>query len=346
MLNVAVVGASGYTGVELLRLLHCHPAVAVTCITSEQSAGRPVADVFPTLRDRYAQVLENLEPVRVAEKADLIFTALPHKAAMEVVPTFLKLGKRVVDLSADYRFSDAAVYEKWYEPHMNPENLKEAVYGLPEVRREKIVDARLVGNPGCYPTSVILGLMPLLKRRLIDPSTIIADSKSGVSGAGRGAKVENLYCEVNDGFKAYGVGGVHRHIPEIEQELSLLAGERIAITFTPHLVPMDRGILSTIYARLTGEASVAELVKLYAEFYEGEPFVRVLPVGNVPSTAHVRGSNFCDIGLAVDSRTGRVVVVSAIDNLVKGAAGQAVQNMNIMYGFPEAMGLEGLPLFP
>ena len=346
MLNVAVVGASGYTGVELLRLLHCHPEVAVTCITSEQSAGRPVADVFPTLRGRYGQVLENLEPVRVAEKADLVFTALPHKAAMEVVPTFLKLGKRVVDLSADYRFSDAAVYEQWYEPHMNPENLKEAVYGLPEVRRDKIGDARLVGNPGCYPTSVILGLMPLLKNRLIDISTIIADSKSGVSGAGRGAKVENLYCEVNEGFKAYGVGGAHRHIPEIEQELSLLAGERITITFTPHLVPMDRGILSTIYARLTGNASLAELVKLYAEFYGGEPFVRVLPVGYVPSTAHVRGSNFCDIGLAVDSRTGRVVVVSAIDNLVKGAAGQAVQNMNIMYGFPEAMGLEGLPLFP
>ncbi|GLI38631.1 N-acetyl-gamma-glutamyl-phosphate reductase [Geobacter hydrogenophilus] len=346
MLNVAVVGASGYTGVELLRLLYCHPEVAVTCITSEQSAGRPVAVVFPTLRNRYAQVLENLEPVRVAQKADLIFTALPHKAAMEVVPTFLELGKRVVDLSADYRFNDPAVYEKWYEPHMNPENLKEAVYGLPEIRREKIGDARLVGNPGCYPTSVILGLMPLLNKRLIDPSTVIADSKSGVSGAGRGAKVENLYCEVNDGFKAYGVGGVHRHIPEIEQELSLLAGKPITITFTPHLVPMDRGILSTVYARLTGTVSVAELVKLYAEFYDGEPFVRVLPAGNVPSTAHVRGSNFCDIGLAVDGRTGRVIVVSAIDNLVKGAAGQAVQNMNIMYGFPEAMGLEGLPLFP
>jgi len=346
MLNVAVVGASGYTGVELLRLLYCHPEVAVTCITSEQSAGRPIADVFPTLRGRYGQVLENLEPVRVAEKSDLVFTALPHKAAMEVVPTFLKLGRRVIDLSADYRFNDAAVYEQWYEPHMNPESLKEAVYGLPEVRREKIGGARLVGNPGCYPTSVILGLMPLLKKSLIDTTTIIADSKSGVSGAGRGAKVENLYCEVNDGFKAYGVGGVHRHIPEIEQELSVLAGERITITFTPHLVPMDRGILSTIYARLSGNATSADLVKLYDDFYDGEPFVRVLPAGSVPSTSHVRGSNFCDIGIVVDSRTGRVVVVSAIDNLVKGAAGQAVQNLNIMYGFPETLGLEGLPLFP
>ncbi|WP_298433134.1 N-acetyl-gamma-glutamyl-phosphate reductase [Geobacter sp.] len=346
MLKVAVVGASGYTGVELLRLLHSHPEVAVTCITSEQSAGKAVADVFPTLRNRYGQTLENLEPVRVADKADLIFTALPHKAAMEVVPTFLRLGKRVVDLSADYRFHDAAVYEEWYEPHMNPELLSEAVYGLPEVRREKIVGARLVGNPGCYPTSVILALQPLLRNGLIDPATIIADSKSGVSGAGRGAKVDNLYCEVNEGFKAYGVGGLHRHTPEIEQELSLLVGAKVTISFTPHLVPMDRGILSTVYARLTAAKSGAELAALFADYYGGEQFVRVLPSGSYPSTAHVRGANFCDLGVTVDERTGRVIVVSAIDNLVKGAAGQAVQNMNIMCGFPEGLGLEGLPLFP
>ncbi|WP_298272845.1 N-acetyl-gamma-glutamyl-phosphate reductase [Geobacter sp.] len=346
MLKVAVVGASGYTGVELLRLLHSHPEVAVTCITSEQSAGKPVADVFPTLRKRYGQILENLEPVRVADKADFIFTALPHKAAMEVVPTFLRLGKRIVDLSADYRFHDAAVYEEWYEPHMNPELLSEAVYGLPEVRRDRIVGARLVGNPGCYPTSVILALQPLLRNGLIDPATIIADSKSGVSGAGRGAKVDNLYCEVNEGFKAYGVGGVHRHTPEIEQELSLLAGAKVTISFTPHLVPMDRGILSTVYARLTTAKSGAELAALFADYYGGEQFVRMLPSGSYPSTAHVRGANFCDLGVAVDGRTGRVIVVSAIDNLVKGAAGQAVQNMNIMCGFPEGLGLEGLPFFP
>lgn len=346
MLKVAVVGASGYTGVELLRLLHCHPEVAVTCITSEQSAGKPVAEVFPTLRNRYSKVLENLEPVRVAEKADLVFTALPHKAAMEVVPTFLKLGKRVIDLSADYRFSDASVYEQWYEPHMNPELLEKAVYGLPEVRRAKIKGAKLVGNPGCYPTSVILGLMPLLKNGLVDLTTIVADSKSGVSGAGRSTKVENLFCEVNEGFKAYGVGGVHRHIPEIEQELSLAAGEPVTISFTPHLVPMDRGILSTMYARLSASASADDLVELYADFYNGEPFVRILSAGSFPSTAHVRGSNFCDIGIAVDSRAGRVIVVSAIDNLVKGAAGQAVQNMNIVCGLPETLALDGLALFP
>lgn len=346
MLKVAIVGASGYTGVELLRILHCHPEVAITCVTSEQSAGKAISEVFPTLRSRYNLVLENLEPVRIADRADFIFTALPHKAAMEVVPTFLKLGKRVVDLSADYRLRDAKEYEAWYEPHMNPALLEQSVYGLPELRREKITGADLVANPGCYPTSVILGLAPILKKKLIDPATIIADSKSGVSGAGRSSKVDNLYCEVNEGFKAYGVGGAHRHIPEIEQELSLLAGKQLKITFTPHLVPMDRGILSTIYATPTSAVSSAELLELYRAYYQGEAFVRILPEGSFPSTSHVRGSNFCDIGLAVDNRTGRIVVVSAIDNLIKGASGQAVQNMNIMNGFPENLGLESLALFP
>lgn len=346
MLNVAIVGASGYTGLELIRILHCHPEVAVTCLTSEQSAGKRISEVFPTLRGRCDLILENLEPVRVAEKADIIFTALPHKAAMEVVPTFLKLGKRVIDLSADYRLSDPAVYGQWYEPHLNPSNLKKAVYGLPEIRRAKIRGAKLVANPGCYPTSIILGLTPLLKNGLIHPHSIIADSASGVTGAGRAAKVDSLYCEVNEGYKAYGVGGVHRHTPEIEQELSLLAGEPLKITFTPHLVPMDRGILSTIYAAPLKELTTAGLVTLYEEFYHGEPFVRVLPQGNLPSTAFVRGSNFCDIALLVDPRTGRVIIVSAIDNLVKGASGQAVQNMNIVCGFPETLGLEGVGLFP
>lgn len=346
MLNVAVVGASGYTGVELLRILHCHPEVAVTCVTSEQSAGMRISDLFPSLYGRCDMVLENLEPVRVAEKADLIFTALPHKAAMEVVPTFLKLKKKVIDLSADYRLHNADVYGKWYEPHMNPQLLAKAVYGLPEVRRSRIARASLVANPGCYPTSVILGLAPLLKHKLIDTSTVIADAKSGVSGAGRSAKVDHLYCEVNDGFKAYGVGGVHRHIPEIEQELSELAGESITISFTPHLAPMDRGILSTIYASLCAPMTGKQVADLYADHYRGEGFVRVLPAGRFPSTSFVKGSNFCDIGVTVDERTGRVIVVSAIDNLVKGASGQAVQNMNLVCGYPENLGLEGPALFP
>ena len=346
MLKAAIVGASGYTGVELLRILHSHPEVAVTCVTSEQSAGKPISDVFPTLRGRCDIVLENLEPVGIAEKVDIVFTALPHKAAMEVVPTFLKMEKNVVDLSADYRLRDAAVYEQWYDKHLNPEFLQEAVYGLPELRRAQIAEASLVANPGCYPTSVILGLAPLLKNKVIDPKSIIVDAKSGVSGAGRGAKVDGLYCEVNEGFRAYGVGGVHRHIPEIEQELSLLAGSPLAISFTPHLVPMDRGILSTIYSAPLGKVTAADLVTLYDAFYDGEPFVRVLPEGTFPSTAHVRGSNFCDIGIAVDQRTGRVIVVSAIDNLVKGASGQAVQNMNLMCGLPETLGLDFLGIFP
>ncbi|BCS55598.1 N-acetyl-gamma-glutamyl-phosphate reductase [Geobacter sp. SVR] len=346
MLKVAIVGASGYTGLELIRILYSHPEAAVTCLTSEQSAGRRISDVFSTLRGRCDLVLENLEPVRVAEKADVIFTALPHKAAMEVVPTFLELGKLVIDLSADYRLSDPEVYGAWYEPHLNPGNLKKAVYGLPEIRRSKIEGAKLVANPGCYPTSIILAMAPLLKEALIHPQSIIADSASGVTGAGRSAKVESLYCEVNEGFKAYGVGGVHRHTPEIEQELSLLADEKVTVTFTPHLVPMDRGILSTVYAAPKNEMKTADLVELYERFYSGEPFVRVLPQGSLPSTAFVRGSNFCDIAPLVDARTGRIIVISAIDNLVKGASGQAVQNMNIACGLPETMALEGLALFP
>jgi len=346
MITVAIVGASGYTGLELIRLLDRHPEVMITSVTSEQSAGKPISDLFPSLRGRCELLLEPLDPAVIAAKAELIFTALPHQAAMAVVPTFLEVGRKVVDLSADYRLHDPAVYGAWYEEHKNPELLQASVYGLPELRRETIRSACLVANPGCYPTSIILGLKPLLDAGLIDPATIIADSGSGVSGAGRSAKVDSLYCEVNEGFKAYGVGGLHRHTPEIEQELSELAGQPVTITFTPHLVPMDRGILSTIYATPTRAVTADELVALYAAAYRDEPFVRPLPKGQFPSTAFVRGSNFCDIGVTLDSRTNRIIVVSAIDNLVKGASGQAIQNMNLVCGFPETLGLEGLALFP
>jgi len=346
MLKVAIVGASGYTGVELIRLLLNHPQVEITCVTSEQSAGKRISDVFPSLRSRCDLVLENIEPVRVSQQADFIFTALPHKAAMEVVPTFLELGRPVVDLSADYRLHDAAEYACWYEPHLSPQLLSEAVYGLPELHRQEVAGARLVANPGCYPTSILLALAPLLRQGLVDPASIIVDAKSGVSGAGRSAKVESLFCEVNDGFRAYGVGGVHRHIPEIEQELSLLAGQEVTISFTPHLVPMDRGILSTIYAQPTREVTSAELLEVLRTAYAGEPFVRILREGEFPATQYVRGGNFCDVGLTVDRRTGRVIVVSAIDNLVKGAAGQAVQNMNLMRGFAETTGLTGVAICP
>lgn len=346
MIRVAIAGASGYTGVELIRILLRHPDVVITSVTSEQSAGKSISDIFPSLGGRCDLILESLEPAAIAEKADLVFTALPHQSAMAVVPDFLAAGKKVVDLSADYRLHDAEVYGQWYEPHKNPELLSEAIYALPELRRDEIKKARLAANPGCYPTSIILALKPLLDNGLIDLKSIIADSASGVSGAGRSAKVDSLYCEVNEGFRAYAVGGVHRHTPEIEQELSALSANPVTITFTPHLVPMDRGILSTIYASPVQNITLDELLSVYADSYSEEQFVRVLPNGRIPSTAYVRGSNFCDIGVALDMRANRIIVVSAIDNLVKGASGQAVQNMNIMFGLPEATGVDGCAIYP
>ncbi len=345
MIRVAIVGASGYTGVELYRLLVNHPSVEVTCVTSRQNASEPFAEVFPSLRGRTDLVCDPVEVDVVAAKADFVFTALPHKTAMEFVPGLLAAGLKVVDLSADYRLHDAAVYESWYQAHSSPELLGEAVYGLPELYRDQVRGARLVANPGCYPTSVALALAPLLKNGLVDPGSLIIDSKSGTSGAGRSAKVDSLYCEVNEGFKAYGVAS-HRHTPEIEQTLSELAGLSVTVNFTPHLLPVNRGILSTCYANLKNPSATAELVELFADHYRQEPFVRVCPKGSLPNVAFVRGSNYCDLGVVSDPRTSRVIVVSAIDNLVKGAAGQAVQNMNLMLGFDEAAGLQVVPLFP
>jgi N-acetyl-gamma-glutamyl-phosphate reductase len=345
MHNVAVIGASGYTGVELLRLLAGHPDVAVTCVTSRQQAGQQLGEVFPSLAGVYDLTFEALEPAALAGRADLVFTAVPHQAAMGMVPQLLAAGCRVVDLSADYRLHDAAVYAEWYEPHQTPDLLASAVYGLPELYREQIRPARLVANPGCYPTSAALALTPLLRANLIDPGTIIIDSKSGTSGAGRAAKVDTLYCEVNEGFKAYSLPR-HRHTPEIEQTLSEVAGRPVIISFTPHLVPVNRGILSTCYAALTVDVPLAQMLALFREHYAGEPFVRVLPEGRLPNINQVRGSNFCDLGVAVDPRTRRVIVLAAIDNLVKGAAGQALQNMNLMFGLPESSGLQGAALFP
>jgi N-acetyl-gamma-glutamyl-phosphate reductase len=345
MVKAAIVGASGYTGVELIRLLEGHPEVEISCVTSRQHAGEEIAAVFPSLLEKITLVCDPVEIALIAAKADFVFTALPHKTAMEVVPDLLAAGKKVVDLSADYRLRDVAVYEAWYQEHTSAHLLSEAVYGLPEIYRNKIREARLVANPGCYPTSVALGLAPLIGEGLIDLRTLVVDSKSGTSGAGRLAKPGSLFCEVNEGFKAYGVGA-HRHTPEIEQTLSDLAGKEVVINFTPHLLPVNRGILSTCYASLEKAASTGELVEAYREFYRREPFVRVHPEGSLPNVAFVRASNYCDVGLVSDPRTGRVIVVSAIDNLVKGAAGQAVQNMNIMLGMEETAGLTALPTFP
>ncbi len=345
MLKVAVVGASGYTGVELIRLLVGHPEIEISVVTSRQHEGLPISQVFPSLAGFCDLRCEPLEVAAIAERCELVFTALPHKSAMEVIPDFLAAGCKVVDLSADYRLKDQQVYEQWYQEHTSPELLAEAVYGLPELFREQIAGAQLIANPGCYPTSVALGLAPLLSRQLIDPASLVIDSKSGTTGAGRGAKQGSLYCEVNEGFKAYGVAA-HRHTPEIEQTLTQLVGQPVQVNFTPHLLPINRGILSTIYADLKASKSSAELVDIFREHYAQEPFVRVMPGNELPNVAYVRGTNFCDLGVVSDERTGRVIVVSAIDNLVKGAAGQAVQNMNLMFGFKEQLGLGIVPLFP
>lgn len=343
MLRAGIVGASGYTGVELARILCNHPGVELTVATSRQYAGKPLSHAFPSLRGLVDLPCEDLHGEALAVRADLFFTAVPHQTAMNIVPQLLSAGKTVVDLSADFRLHDAAVYEQWYQAHSARELLPVAVYGLPELHRREIRETRLVANPGCYPTSVVLGLAPLLRAGLIDPDTIIIDAKSGVSGAGRLAQAGSLYCEVADGFRAYKVGE-HRHTPEIEQELSGISGRQVTVSFTPHLVPMSRGILSTIYAQAT--APLSRLDELYRDFYREEEFVRICPQGTYPATQYVRGSNYCDIGCKYDPRTGRVIVLSAIDNVVKGAAGQAVQNMNILCGFPENTGLATVPLFP
>jgi N-acetyl-gamma-glutamyl-phosphate reductase len=345
MIRIGIVGASGYTGVELARLLCGCGDVRLTVATSRQYNGRKLAEVYPSLAGMVDIVCEDLQAEELADRADLFFTAVPHQTAMAIIPDLLQAGKKVVDLSADFRLHDARVYEKWYQKHTAPELLPEAVYGLPELHRQQIKQARLVANPGCYPTSVILGLAPLLKAGVIEPETIIVDSKSGASGAGRAAQTGTLFCEVSEGFKAYKVGE-HRHTPEMEQEISELCMKPVTISFTPHLLPMSRGILSTVYAKLASPVTDEEVSELYQDFYRDEPFVRLCAPGTFPATQFVRGSNYCDIGFKADSRTGRVVVLSAIDNLVKGAAGQAVQNMNLMCNLPETTGLQVVPLFP
>jgi len=343
--RVGIVGATGYTGLELLRLLLHHPGIEVTALTSQKYAGQDIDRVFPSLTGSLALKCEELSIERIAEKTDFVFTAVPHKTAMETVPLFYQKGKRIVDLSADFRFQDPSVYESWYQKHSCPELLSESVFGLPELHRERIRTARIVGNPGCYPTGALIGLIPLVKNEMISTESIIVDSKSGTSGAGRDIVLESLFCEVNEGVKAYKIFQ-HRHLPEIEGELSQLAGSKIKVNFVPHLIPMDRGILSTIYVTLTKRMTGEEVLSFYKEFYRQEPFVRVYPKGKLPNTKDVRGSNYCDVGMGVNEADGRAVIVTAIDNLVKGASGQAVENMNLMLGFPETLGLEVLPLWP
>lgn len=343
MVRVGIVGGTGYTGVELLRLLAMHDDVDVVAITSRADRGRRVDELFPNLRGHCDLVFT--EPnVPALAACDLVFFATPHNVAMNLVPELLAAGTRVVDLSADYRIRDSGLWSHWYgEDHASPELLSEAVYGLPELNRAKIAAARLVACPGCYPTSVQLGFMPLLARGLVDPQHLIASSASGVSGAGRQAKIDNLLSEVSDSFKAYGVMG-HRHLPEIEQGLSDIAGQPVLLTFVPHLLPIVRGIHSTLFARL--REGVSDLQALYEGWYADEPFVDVLPSGVFPQTRTVKGANRCQISIAVPQDRSTVVVMATIDNLVKGAAGQAVQNMNIMLGLDERAGLRQIGLLP
>ena len=345
MVTAGIYGASGYTGQELLRLLLRHPQVEIAAVTSRQYKGLPLTKVFPGFQGLTTLVFADHTPEELAGLCDVVFLALPHGVSMQVVPVFHAAGIKVIDLSADFRIHDVATHETWYGKHTSSGLMADAVYVLPEINRSAIASSTFIANPGCYPTSVILGLAPLLKGNYVDTNSIIVDSKSGVSGAGREAQVGSLYCEVAEGFKAYNVGR-HRHTPEMEQELSLLAGRQITLSFTPHLLPVSRGILSTIYAGLTKEVSSQELLDLYRDFYQTEAFVTVYPEGALPNISSVRGTNFCHIGLIVDVRTSRVVVLSAIDNLVKGAAGQAIQNMNILCGFAEDSGLTMMPLFP
>jgi len=343
MVRVGIVGGTGYTGVELLRLLALHEEAEVVAITSRAECGRRVDDLFPNLRGHY-ELAFSAPDVQVLAACDVVFFATPHNVAMNLVPELLAAGTRVVDLSADYRIRDAELWSAWYgEPHASPELLAEAVYGLPEVNREKIVGARLVACPGCYPTSVQLGLIPLLARGLVDPVHLIASSASGVSGAGRQAKIDNLLSEAADSFKAYAVSG-HRHLPEIEQGLSDVAGQPARVTFVPHLLPIIRGIHSTLFARLQEDGE--DVQALYEAWYADEPFVDVLPGGVFPQTRTVKGANRCQISIAIPQQRDTVVVMATIDNLVKGASGQAVQNMNIMLGLSEEMGLRQVGLLP
>ena len=343
MIRVGIVGGTGYTGVELLRLLALHPEVEIGAITSRGEAGTPVAEMFPNLRGHVD--LSFTEPdVAQLGACDLVFFATPNGTAMQMVPQLLDAGTRVIDLAADFRLKDPDEWAQWYGmPHACPELLEEAVYGLPEVNRALISKARLVANPGCYPTAVTLGFLPLLESGLVEPEHLIADAKSGVSGAGRKASVNSLMGECGESFKAYAVPG-HRHLPEIRQTLSHIVGNAVGLTFVPHLLPMIRGIHATLYAALG--KSDTDLQALYEERYRTEPFVDVLPAGAHPETRSVRGVNHCRIAIHRPQGGETVVVLSVIDNLVKGAAGQAVQNMNLMLGFEESMGLEAIALLP
>ena len=346
MIKAGIIGSTGYAGAELVRLLYQHPEAEVVWYGSRSYAGQKYASVYPnTIELVDADCLED-DMDALSDRVDVIFTATPQGLCASLVNDQILSKVKIVDLSADFRLKDVSVYEKWYKiDHKSPRYIDEAVYGLCEINRDQVKGARLIANPGCYTTCSILTAYPLVKEGLIDPDTLIIDAKSGTSGAGRGSKVDNLFCEVNENMKAYGVAS-HRHTPEIEEQLGYACGRQITISFTPHLVPMQRGILVTEYASVRSGVTKDEIRRAYEKAYADEHFVRVLPEGMVPQTRFVEGSNFVDVNFVLDERTGRVIMMGALDNLVKGAAGQAVQNMNLLFGLPETMGLEQMPMFP
>jgi N-acetyl-gamma-glutamyl-phosphate reductase len=345
--RVSVIGASGYGGAEAVRLLATHPEVRLAHVTAETQKDQPLAALYPNLRGFVDLVAEALDPAAIGKDSDLVIVSLPSGKAMEIVPELLERGARVIDVAADFRLKDPAAYPIWYKvSHVAPQYLAEAVYGLPELHREAIRTARLVANPGCYPAAALIALAPLLRGGIAAPRGIVIDAKSGVSGAGRGGKSGGYsFADTNEDMRAYSVPG-HNHTAEIEQELSELAGSAVRVTFVPHLIPATRGLLATVYAPLARTVTTADAMAVYREAYAGEPFIRVLPDGVLPQTKATTGSNYCDVAVRIDPRANIAVAIAAIDNLGKGAAGQAVQNLNLMLGFPEALGLHVPGLYP
>lgn len=346
MIKVGIIGSTGYAGGELARLLLQREDVEIRWYGSKSYVDQKYAAIYQNMFQIVDDTCMDDNMEELAGQVDVIFTATPQGLCASLVNEEILSKVKIIDLSADFRIKDVSIYEAWYNiKHPTPQYIEEAVYGLPEINREKIKNARLIANPGCYPTCSTLAIYPLVKEGLVDLNTIIIDAKSGVSGAGRGAKVDNLYCEVNESCKAYGVA-THRHTPEIEEQLSYAAGAPVTLSFTPHLIPMNRGILITAYASLTREVSYEEVKAIYDKYYAGEQFVRVLEQDVTPQTRWVEGSNFVDVNFKIDPRTKRIVMMGAMDNVVKGAAGQAIQNMNLMFGLPENTGLKQIPLFP
>lgn len=346
MIKAGIIGSTGYAGGELARLLLQRDDIEIKWYGSRSYIDQKYASIYRNMFRIVDDACMDDNMKELADQVDVVFTATPQGLCASLVDEDVLSKVKVIDLSADFRIKDVSVYEKWYKlPHVSPRFIGEAVYGLPEINREKVKRARLIANPGCFPTCSFLSTYPLVKEGLIDPNTIIIDAKSGTSGAGRGSKVDSLYCEVNENIKAYGVAS-HRHTPEIEEQLSCAAGKPVTISFTPHLVPMNRGILVTAYASLTKKVSYEEVKAVYDKYYRDEYFVRVLEKDVVPQTRWVEGSNFADVNFKIDTRTNRVVMMGAIDNMVKGAAGQAIQNMNLMFGLPENTGLKQIPVFP